>query len=124
MKVRFLENGPVRFSVENDDESTKDLLFNEKNRPITIKKNSILCRCGRSKQQPFCDGGHRMSGFSTSDKIETIEEITKMRFSKKGPFEATKSDKTKLRLCRCGASLDKQFCDDAHLNLTSSKYTF
>ena len=124
MKVKFLDNGPIRFSVENDDESIKDVLFNEKNKPITIKKNSILCRCGRSKQQPFCDGVHRMSGFSTSDEIEGIEDIVKMSFSKKGPFEVMKVDKTKLRLCRCGASKDKQFCDDAHLEITSKRYTF
>lgn len=124
MQVKFLENGPMRLSVQRDDESTKDIFINEKSKPITIKKNSILCRCGRSKQQPFCDGVHRMSGFNTSDMIETIEEIIKIKFFKKGPFEVTKSDKTKLRLCRCGASSDKQFCDDAHLDISSSKYTF
>lgn len=124
MKVRFLENGPLRFSVENDDESTKGVLFNEKAKAITIRKSSILCRCGRSKQQPFCDGAHRMSGFSTSDKVESIEDIVKVSYSKKGPFDVVKKDNTKLRLCRCGASSDKQYCDDAHLEITSSRYTF
>jgi len=124
MKVKFLENGPVRLSVESDDESINDVLFNEKNKSITIKKNTILCRCGKSRQQPFCDGVHRMSIFSTSDIVEEIEEINKMNFSRKGPFEVTKNDKTKLRLCRCGASEDKQFCDDTHLEIKSSKYTF
>lgn len=30
---------------------------------ITDKESYSLCRCGASKDKPFCDGSHRESGF-------------------------------------------------------------
>lgn len=30
---------------------------------ITDKESFSLCRCGASKDKPFCDGSHRAAGF-------------------------------------------------------------
>jgi CDGSH-type Zn-finger protein len=51
----------------------------EHGEPITWKKlqtyktgsSYILCRCGKSKTMPFCDGTHRRDGF---DGVETADE--------------------------------------------------
>ena len=31
---------------------------------IESKENFSLCRCGHSKEKPFCDGSHRDAGFT------------------------------------------------------------
>ena len=31
--------------------------------PTDGKENIALCRCGASKQRPFCDGTHKTNGF-------------------------------------------------------------
>ena len=73
ISIKLLDNGPLRLSVSGDEESYDNVLYDNKNRPIKIRKNSILCRCGKSKQQPFCDGVHRMCGFKSENTLE--EEI-------------------------------------------------
>jgi len=30
---------------------------------LETKENFSLCRCGQSKEKPFCDGSHREAGF-------------------------------------------------------------
>ncbi|MFM8383515.1 MAG: CDGSH iron-sulfur domain-containing protein [Actinomycetota bacterium] len=30
---------------------------------IETKENFSLCRCGHSKEKPYCDGSHRDAGF-------------------------------------------------------------
>mgnify|MGYP003337652857 FL=1 len=32
---------------------------------IETKENFLLCRCGHSKEKPFCDGSHRDAGFQS-----------------------------------------------------------
>lgn len=39
---------------------------------ITDKENFSLCRCGASKDKPFCDGAHREIGFEDSGTHPTV----------------------------------------------------
>jgi CDGSH-type Zn-finger protein len=55
------------------------------------------CACGRSQNQPFCDGSHAGTG------------LTPVR------YEAT-STGTQF-LCGCKQTGDKPFCDGTHANL-------
>ena len=55
------------------------------------------CACGRSKNQPFCDGSH---------KDTTITPVK---------FELTEA--TKVWLCGCKYSCNKPYCDGTHKNL-------
>lgn len=55
------------------------------------------CACGRSKNQPFCDGSHKGTG------IEPVSFV---------------ADKTGKRgLCGCKHSGNAPFCDGSHASL-------
>ncbi len=92
-----------------------------------------LCRCGESRNKPFCDNSHRSSGFrhdGTLGKAPSGEEPAVGRLTiittvngplfLKGGFEirdaggATSYRGNKAALCRCGHSGNKPFCDGSH----------
>jgi CDGSH-type Zn-finger protein len=124
IKLKLLHDGPIRLTVDSDEENIEGILFSGTDKPIKIKKNSILCRCGRSRQQPFCDGVHRMSGFKASQGLDDVFEGVKATVMKKSSLDIEKEDGTTYRLCRCGASQKQPYCDDTHLSISSKKYTF
>ena len=45
-------------------------LRNSKGEPLSTVSGVALCRCGASKNKPFCDGTHGMIGFSSENKKE------------------------------------------------------
>lgn len=63
VKIRMRPNGPL--VVEGPFQ-----LFDSRSAEFTIpadKPAIALCRCGHSKNRPFCDGSHRSSGFESDE---------------------------------------------------------
>ena len=58
-KVTINNNGPIR--IEGDFE-----IVDPQGRAYGLAGRSAigLCRCGNSKNKPFCDGSHNTAGFS------------------------------------------------------------
>ncbi len=115
---------------------------NEIRAPMRIDGEDIgfratLCRCGKSKNKPFCDNSHREAGFIATGEPETRQsEPLAVRDGpldiapqKNGPLQVSGNleicsgtgrnvDRvTTVRLCRCGGSKNKPFCDNTHLKI-------
>jgi len=67
VNIRIRPNGP--FVVEG----TFSLTDSEGNAfPLNPDKPTIaLCRCGASKNRPFCDGAHKGCGFESDERVPT-----------------------------------------------------
>jgi CDGSH-type Zn-finger protein len=61
--IRLRENGPL---LVQGPVRVIDHLGNEFISPAG-KENVALCRCGASKNKPFCDGSHRTCGFRAAN---------------------------------------------------------
>lgn len=55
-EIFISQNGPlhIRGNINLNDKSSSELIS---------KEHFTLCRCGSSKNKPFCDGAHRKVGF-------------------------------------------------------------
>jgi CDGSH-type Zn-finger protein len=46
-------------------------LLDQDGKPIDSGRRTVaLCRCGKSRLRPFCDGTHKLSGFSAPSAAE------------------------------------------------------
>ena len=57
-RITVKNNGSIRVEGEFELFDLSGKKFNLNNRP-----SISLCRCGHSKDKPFCDGSHREAGF-------------------------------------------------------------
>ena len=95
---------------------------------------ATLCRCGASRNKPYCDGSHAEAGFTATG--ETPVKESEPLAARDGPVEVlplpngplklagnvevvsgtgkTLNRATQLFLCRCGQSKTKPYCDGSH----------
>ncbi len=58
MKVKMRENGPIMLESKGEAKLTQD------GQEKTVTGAMVaLCRCGQSKNMPFCDGSHAKANF-------------------------------------------------------------
>ena len=65
-KIIGFKNGPLEVDC-------KDATFIQESAKIEVENMSHPCRCGKSKNKPFCDGSHVRAGFS--DQTEIKKEV-------------------------------------------------
>jgi CDGSH-type Zn-finger protein len=71
-KIMPLPNGP--YYLLNDMESkVVENLQNSEGEPLSTIRGVALCRCGASKNKPFCDGTHGIIGFSSKNKESLVD---------------------------------------------------
>ena len=56
IKMQIKKNGSIRVTGEVD-------FVDADGKVLETKTDFSLCRCGASKEKPFCDGSHRDAGF-------------------------------------------------------------
>ena len=98
---------------------------------------ATLCRCGASKNKPFCDSSHHDVGFSATgeppsgktdmlpvrDGVLAIDPEINGPLAVRGNLEITSGTGRVVarvvtaRLCRCGGSATKPFCDGTHAKI-------
>jgi CDGSH-type Zn-finger protein/uncharacterized Fe-S cluster protein YjdI len=98
---------------------------------------ATLCRCGKSANKPFCDNTHREVAFIGTGEPATIESnpleardgTLHIEPLANGPLQIvgnleicsgtgrTVSRVENVRLCRCGSSANKPFCDGTHARI-------
>ncbi len=103
--------------------------------PTTYR--ATLCRCGASRNKPFCDGSHHDIRFDATGEPPTgktdalarrngplsIDPQTDGPLIVRGNLEITSGTGRVVaraeatRLCRCGASGNKPFCDNSHARI-------
>src|SRR5882762_1582141 len=98
---------------------------------------ATLCRCGASKNKPYCDGSHLGIGFKATgeppsgktdmlpvrDGVLAIDPQVNGPLRVRGNLEITSGTGrvvarvTSTYLCRCGGSANKPFCDGTHTKI-------
>ncbi len=104
---------------------------------LDVGFRATLCRCGASKNKPFCDGSHHEIGFAaTGEPASTQTDMLAVRDGPlavdplpDGPLQVRGNLEilsgtgrvvarvTAARLCRCGGSGSKPFCDGTHARI-------
>jgi CDGSH-type Zn-finger protein len=55
--IKILDKGPLHVKGKFE-------LYDAAGNRFEIAEQFTLCRCGHSQHTPFCDGSHRVNGFS------------------------------------------------------------
>ena len=71
----LLVRGPVTFLDQDGNE-------------IAVNRKVVaLCRCGKSRLKPLCDGTHKLSGFKAPSGLTRLSERQRLRIAPDAPIE-------------------------------------
>lgn len=98
-----------------------------------VRFRAALCRCGQSKNKPFCDNSHEAAGFKdygavgeSGPGLQAAGGPLAIKALRDGPLHVkgnltilagsgqARWRGTEAWLCRCGQSQNKPFCDGSH----------
>ena len=125
-EVLIANDGPLYISGDLSIDGASDDMQ-------SVARRAALCRCGASKNKPFCDNSHRDIDFQDAGAVgekgfSAIEAGGPLEIKRipDGPIEVSGNftiragsgrrawSGRKAYLCRCGQSANKPFCDGAH----------
>jgi CDGSH iron-sulfur domain-containing protein 3 len=65
--IKTTEHGPLRVKGPA-------ILVDADGTPFTVhRKTFFLCRCGASRNKPFCDGSHKTIGFRAAERATVAD---------------------------------------------------
>lgn len=119
-KISISKDGPYRIQG-GIPLNRKEVVYSESNEPLTwLKVNAIqtspnyaLCRCGESKNKPFCDGSHTRIGFNGTETADTRPTVERQEV-----IEGSNIEEAHIRV-KCDHSLcaHARFCFNRFGNL-------
>ena len=124
--VTVASRGPLYFRGELEIEGAGD------DQP-GLRYRAALCRCGQSKNKPFCDNSHESADFKDYGAVGTTGDgpgetggALAVKAAPDGPLLVNGNFSIiagsgriawhgqRAAMCRCGASENKPFCDGSH----------
>ena len=124
--VQVVYNGPLYIQGELHIENAAEDMPG-------VRYRAALCRCGQSRNKPFCDNSHLKAGFEDygavgeqGDGLETDGGKLTIKSIPNGPLLLSGNfaiiagsgrlawQGRQAALCRCGHSGNKPFCDGSH----------
>ncbi|AXH08557.1 hypothetical protein CP960_06380 [Malaciobacter halophilus] len=152
LSLSFFKNGPIKLTNDSQFVLEKSIIYEGKS--FDLNKCTFICRCGRSKNQPFCEGSHSNARFDTrcktskekfsqtlknnslTSKTNELNEPPQLIIKENSPILAKGNitlkikdipeiiNRRKFNLCRCGSSKYMPFCDCSHSDVEGRYYTF
>ena len=77
-KIVPLQNGPL-YLINDSRPKSIDNLVDHNGEPLSTVVGIALCRCGYSKNKPFCDGMHSTVGFSSGNSASDTDVKDKQK---------------------------------------------
>ncbi len=126
-KITIAKDGP--YNVEG-------VILENKSHPTHCSDSKYsLCRCGYSKNKPYCDYSHAENGWHEGDELTEVETVqgsgTKEPESGDQPVVAdnnpafeTLEKGEEYYFCTCGRSAGQPFCDGAHAGTSFKPMAF
>ena len=130
-----VEGAVLKVRPDGPNVLTGDVVIAGKPVAATGRTTLVLCRCGASRNKPYCDGTHTRNGFHDPGILPgdapagmraagrvTVKPTPDGPLECVGPLMVEGADGraacvSATLLCRCGHSQAKPFCDGSHARI-------